>query len=135
MAKPVWFRLRRSSDLFSTDASSSFGYGAFLQGAYISLLICRNRHWNHRRIPRSTLTIRVHEIFRPPYCLQDLAGRIVRSLFMLSCKDNQIVVSAVNKGSAKGAYGALVMQYLRDLFLAFRPPRFSPHRPVYFVNQ
>ena len=88
--------------LFSTDASSSSGYGAFLQGGYISLSF-------------AAAAIHVHEIFALLIACRTWPDAL-SGLFLCCRIDNQVVVSAVNKGTAKGEFGPLMMTYLRELF-------------------
>lgn len=100
--------------MFSTDASSSFGYGAFLQGGYISLSFEAAARL-YPDAPPQAAPIHVHEIFALLIACRTWPLALT-GLFLCCHIDNQIVVSAVNKGTAKGEYGPLMMQYLRELF-------------------
>lgn len=101
--------------LFSTDASSSFGYGAFLQGGYVSLSFEAAARL-YPDAPQQDAPIHVHKIFALLIACRTWPMAL-RGLFLCCRIDNQIVVSAVNKGTAKGEFGPLMMQYLRELFL------------------
>jgi hypothetical protein len=103
-----------SPELFSSDASSTFGYGAFLQGAYL-LLSFAEAATLFPDSPPVNAPIHVHEFFALLVACRTLPDAL-SGLFLCCYIDNQIVVSAVNKGSVKGESGPLVMQYLRDLF-------------------
>lgn len=99
---------------FSTDASSSYGYGAFLQGGYISLSFQAAARLFPDAPPQDA-PIHVHEIFALLIACRTWPDAL-SDLFLCCRIDNQVVVSAVNKGSAKGVFGPLMMQYLRELF-------------------
>jgi hypothetical protein len=65
--------------------------------------------------PPVNVPIHVHEIFALL-----LSCRIwpdaLSGLFLCCRIDNQVVVSAVNKGTAKGEHSTLMMQYIREIF-------------------
>lgn len=98
---------------FSIDASTSYGYGAFLQGGYFSLSFAQAA-----RIfpdsPEPSAPIYIHELFVVLILCRlfpsSLSGRHIR-LFI----DNTIVVAAVNKGTAKGLTGPQMMVFLREI--------------------
>lgn len=103
-----------SFDDFSTDASSSYGYGAFLQGGFFSLSFDQAAVI-FADCPAPSAPIHIHELFAVLILCRlfpaSLHGHHIR-LFI----DNTIVVAAVNKGTAKGLTGPQMMVYLREIF-------------------
>lgn len=99
---------------FSTDASTSYGYGAFLQGGYFSLSFAQ-ASCIFPDSPDPSAPIHIHELFVVLLLCRlfpdSLRGHHIR-LFI----HNTIVVAAVNKGTAKGLTGPHMMVYLREIF-------------------
>ena len=98
----------------STDASSSYGYGAFLMGGYFSLSFQAARAI-FPDAPDPSEPIHVHELFAV-LILCRLFSAALSGLHVRLHIDNTVVVSVVNKGTAKGATGPRMMHYVRDLF-------------------
>jgi hypothetical protein len=98
---------------FSTDASSSYGYGAFILGGYFSLTFVQAAAL-FEDAPVQSAPIHIHELYVVLIvcCLYSAAlpGQHLRIYF-----DKTIVVSAVNTGTAKGQTGAEMMGYLREI--------------------
>lgn len=86
---------------FSTDASSSYGYGAFLMGGYFSLSFAEATSI-FPDAPSPSEPIHVHELFAVLLLCRlystALSGQHIRLHI-----DNTIVVSVINKGTAKGS--------------------------------
>ena len=103
-----------SSNEISTDASSSYGYGAFLMGGYFSLSFAAARDM-FPDAPDPSEPIHVHELFAV-LILCRLFSAALEGLYLRLHIDNTIVVSVVNKGTAKGATGPRMMEYVRHIF-------------------
>lgn len=103
-----------SFDNISTDASSSYGYGAFLMGGYFSLSFSA-AHALFPDTPEPTEPIHVHELFAV-LILCRLFSAALEGLYVRLHIDNTIVVAVINKGTAKGATGPRMMEYVREIF-------------------
>ena len=103
-----------SFDDISTDASSSYGYGAFLMGGYFSFSF-NEAHDIFPDAPAPSEPIHVHELF-VVLILCRLFSAALSGLYLRLNIDNTIVVSIINKGTAKGATGPRMMEYVREIF-------------------
>ena len=103
-----------SFDDISTDASSTFGYGAFLIGGYFSLSFSAARKL-FPDAPEPSEPIHVHELFAV-LILCRLFSAALRGLFVRLHIDNTVVVAVINKGTAKGTTGPRMMQFVREIF-------------------
>ena len=99
---------------FSTDASSSYGYGIFIQGGYLSLSFAQAAQM-FSDAPAPSDPIHIHELFAV-LILCRLYSTALRGLHARIYIDNTIVVAAVAKGTAKGRTGPQMMIFLRELF-------------------
>jgi hypothetical protein len=103
-----------SVDDVSTDASSSYGYGAFILGGYFLLSFAQARA-QFCDAPEPSEPIHVHELFAILIlCRLFLAA--LRGLHIRLHIDNTIVVAVINKGTAKGTSGPRMMEYVRHIF-------------------
>lgn len=103
-----------SLDDCSTDASSSYGYGAFLMGGYFSLTFAQAQAL-FPDAPLPSEPIHVHELFAV-LLLCRLFSTALHGLHVRLHIDNSIVVAVINKGTAKGATGPRMMEYVRHIF-------------------
>ena len=103
-----------SMDEISTDASSSYGYGVFFMGGYFSLSFAEARDM-FPDAPDSSEPIHIHELFAV-LLLCRLYPTALSGLYVRLHIDNTIVVSVINKGTAKGVTGPRMMEYVRDIF-------------------
>jgi hypothetical protein len=97
-----------SFDDVSTDASSSFGYGAFILGDYFSLSFAQ-------AASQFSEPIHIHELYAV-LLLCRLFSAALRGLHIRLHIDNTIVVAIINKGTAKGATGPRMMEYVCHIF-------------------
>lgn len=98
----------------STDASSSFGYGAFMMGGYFSFSFAAAQQL-FADAPEASEPIHVHELFAV-LMLCRLFSAALAGLYVRLHIDNTVVVAVINKGTAKGATGTRMMQYVREIF-------------------
>ena len=101
-------------DDFSTDASSSYGYGGFLLGGYFSLTFEQAKAY-FPDAPAPSEPIHIHELFAV-LILCRLFSAALTGLHVKLHIDNTIVVSVINKGTAKGETGPRMMEYVRHIF-------------------
>jgi hypothetical protein len=99
---------------FSTDASSSYGYGAFVQGGYFSLTFVQARALFADASDPSA-PIHIHELYAVLLVCR-LYSAALRGQHIRIYIANSIIVAAVNTGTAKGQTGTSMMQYLREMF-------------------
>jgi hypothetical protein len=101
-------------DDVSTDASSSYGYGAFILGGYF-LLSFEQAASQFPDAPAPSEPIHVHELYAV-LILCRLFSAALRGLHIRLHIDNTIVVAVINKGTAKGTSGPRMMEYVRHIF-------------------
>jgi hypothetical protein len=101
-------------DNLSTDASSSYGYGAFILGGYFSLSFAQAAS-QFPDAPEPSEPIHVHELYAV-LILCRLFSAALRGLHIRLHIDNTIVVAVINKGTAKGTSGPRMMEYVRHIF-------------------
>jgi hypothetical protein len=98
----------------ATDASSSYGYGAFVMGGFVSL------SFTHAAAlfpdaPAPSEPIHIHELFAVLVMCRlypaALSGRHVQ-IFV----DNIVAVAVINKGTARGLNGPRMMEFVREWF-------------------
>jgi hypothetical protein len=99
---------------FFTDASSSYGYGAFILGGYFSLSFAQAAS-QFCDAPEPSEPIHVHELY-VVLILCRLFSAALRGLHIRLHIDNTIVVAVINKGTAKGTSGPRMMEYVRHIF-------------------
>jgi hypothetical protein len=97
-----------------TDASSSYGYGAFILGGYFSLSFAQATA-QFCDAPEPFEPIHVHELYAV-FILCRLFSAVLRGLHIRLHIDNTIVVAVINKGTAKGTSGPRMMEYVRHIF-------------------
>jgi hypothetical protein len=118
---------------FSTDASPSYGYGAFLQRGFFSLSFTQAAVI-FADCPAPSAPIHFHEIFAVLILCRlfpdSLRGRYIR-LFI----DKTIVVAAVNKGTAKGLTGHQMMVTFVKYSGYLRPTIFDLQVSILSRNQ
>jgi hypothetical protein len=103
-----------SLDDVSTDASSSYGYGAFILGGYFSLSFAQAAS-QFPDAPEPSEPIHVHELYAV-LILCRLFSAALRGLDIRLHIDNTIVVAVINKGTAKGTSGPRMMENVRHIF-------------------
>jgi hypothetical protein len=104
-----------SLDDVSTDASSSYGYGAFILGGYFSLSFAQAAS-QFPDAPAPSEPIHVHELYAVLILCQIFSAAL-RGLHIRLHIDNTIVVAVINKGNAKGTSGPRMMEYVRHIIL------------------
>jgi hypothetical protein len=99
---------------FSTDASPSYGYGAFILGGYFSLFFSQAAAL-FSDVPAPSAPIHLHELYAV-LLVARLYSTALRGQHVRIHIDNTIVVSAVNTRTARDRTGPAMMIYLRELF-------------------